>query len=49
MRYHKYARGCDTHDKCPSHFSQLPTGRWHSPNNTQVKRMFELAKMILDF
>ena len=35
-----------THDKSRSPFSQLPTGRWHSPNNTQGKRMFELAKML---
>ena len=38
-----------THDKSPSHFSQLPTGRWHSPKNTQGKRMFELAKMLWIF
>ena len=29
--------------------AQLPTGRWHSPKNTQGKRMFELAKMLWIF
>ena len=38
-----------TRDKSPSHFSQLPTGRWHSPKNTQGKKMFELAKMLWIF